>query len=252
MRHSCVILTTLLFSTYPDTTGPRELPDFPGIKALLFDLDDTLLDRGSAYDQFYRSFYDRHDFISDDIPWTEAKEFFWTLSPDNATDSRQAFLAIKERWPSIEGNPDSHFHSYFRGMIANMMPLPGAVDLVDALNSEGLPWGVVTNGGEYQLQKVEAAGLKGKVPFVIATELHGASKPDPEPYLHALKLLELQSTDAESVLFVGDNPHTDIIGAHGVGMKTAWIHMGRSFPSDMRQPDITISGVHELDEVLGL
>ncbi|MDA0232746.1 MAG: HAD family hydrolase [Chloroflexi bacterium] len=224
----------------------------PAIAAALFDLDDTLVDRRGAYDVFYRSFYDRNSAINDDVSWPEAKKFFWTLSPDNATDLRQAFIAIRDRWPGVEGDPESHFHSYFQSMVANMKPLPGAVELADALNSIGMPWGVVTNGGEYQLQKVVAAGLDGKVPFVIATELHGASKPDPEPYLHALRLLQLDSAGPESVLFVGDNPHTDIAGAHGVGMKTAWIHMGRSFPGLMRQPDMTISGVRDLDEILEL
>ena len=224
----------------------------PEIKAVLFDLDDTLVDRRGAYDLFHRAFYDRHDAISGDVSWPEAKEFFWTLSPDNATDPRMAFAAIRNRWPGIDGDAESHFHSYFQSMIANMKPLPGAIELADALNNEGFPWGVVTNGGDYQLRKVEAAGLESVVPFVIATELHGASKPDPEPYLHALRLMKLEHSDAESVLFVGDNPHTDIIGAHGVGMKTAWIHMGRRYPKEMRQPDMTIAGVHELDDVLGL
>lgn len=224
----------------------------PEIKAVLFDLDDTLVDRKGAYNLFHRAFYDHHDAINEVVPWPEAKEFFWTLSPDNTTDLRKAFTAIQDRWPGVDGDPDSHFHSYFESMVANVKPLPGAIELADALNREGVPWGVVTNGGEYQLRKVSAVGLDGRVPFVIATELHGASKPEPEPYLHALKLLNLEDADAENVLFVGDNPHTDIAGAHGVGMRTAWIHMDRSYPAAGRPPDMTIAGVQELDEVLGL
>ncbi len=221
-------------------------------RAALFDLDDTLIDRRSAYDIFYRSLYDQHEAINENISWPDARDFFWTLSPDNATDPRGAFLTIQERWPGVTGDADSHYHNYFKNMVANMRPLPGAVEFVEALNSSGIPWGVVTNGDEYQLQKVKSAGLEDMIPFVIATKLHGANKPDPEPYLHALRLLELDESDMGDILFVGDNPHTDIIGAHGVGMQTAWIHMDRQFPSDMQPPNLTVASVNELYEALGL
>lgn len=224
----------------------------PEIRAVLFDLDDTLIDRRSAYNDFYRSFYDRHDPINSDISWPQAKEFFWTLSSDNATNPRQAFATIQARWPGVTGDPESHYHDYFSGLVSHIKPLPGAMKFIDALNSNGLPWGVVTNGGEYQLKKVEVTGLTGKVPFVIATELHGANKPDSAPYLQALKMLKLSDARAGDVLFVGDNPHTDIAGAHAVGMQTAWIHMDRPYPENAPQPDLTIGCVSDLAELLGL
>ena len=228
------------------------MPDSPEIKAALFDLDDTLIDRHGAYDLFYRAFYDRNDAINESISWPEAREFFWSLSPDNATDPHRAFEVIKQRWPSVDGDPDSHYHNYFQGIVENMKPLPGAVDFIEALNMSGMPWGVVTNGDKYQLEKVKAVGLEDEIPFVIATKLHGPNKPAPEPYRKAVEMLGLDESDCKGILFVGDNPHTDIAGAHGLGMQTAWIHMGRQFPPSMKQPDMTISEVGELVEVLGL
>ncbi len=228
------------------------MPDLPEIKAVLFDLDDTLVDRRGAYDLFYRSFYDRNDAVNESVSWPEAKDYFWTLSPDNATNPRQAFEAIQERWPGVESDPDSHYENYFKSMVANMRPLPGALELGESLTANGVPWGVVTNGHQYQLAKVKSAGMEELLPFVIATELHGKSKPDPEPYLHALRLLEMDAKDADGVLFVGDNPHTDIVGAQGVGMHTAWIHMGREYPPEMQAPHLTIDGVADLQEALGL
>ena len=107
----------------------------PEIAAALFDLDDTLIDRRGAYDVFYRAFYDQHEAINDDISWPEAREFFWTLSPDNATNPRQAFGVIQERWPGVTGDPESHFHNYFKSMVANMEPLPGAMEFIEAMNA---------------------------------------------------------------------------------------------------------------------
>ena len=228
------------------------MADSGQIRAALFDLDDTLIDRQAAYDHFYRSFYDQHEAINGEISWPEAKDFFWTLSPDNATNPREAFETIQKRWPGVTGDPETHYHNYFKGMVKGMRLLPGAGEFIDALNESGLPWGVVTNGNNYQLEKLRATGIEDRVPFVIATELHGPNKPAPEPYLHALRLLELEDGDAASVLFVGDNPHTDIIGAHRVGMRTAWIHMGRDYPADVPAPHMTIDDVTDLYDILSL
>ena len=228
------------------------MPDLPDIKAALFDLDDTLIDRHGAYDLFYRSFYDKHQSINESIAWPEAKDFFWSLSPDNATNPRQAFEVIQERWPEVTGDPEEHYHNYFQGMVEHMQFLPGASDFVDALNASGMPWGVVTNGGSYQLEKVKSVGLDGQIPVFVATELHGENKPHPAPFINALGQMTLTEADASSVLFVGDNPNTDIIGAQGLGMQTAWLHMGREFPESMKSPDLTIDSVSDLYEVLDL
>lgn len=45
--------------------------------------------------------------------------------------------------------------------------------------------------------------------------------------MEAVRLLDIPGIETNEILFVGDNPYTDIIGTHGVGMKTAWIRMGR-------------------------
>ena len=52
------------------------------------------------------------------------------------------------------------------------------------------------------------------------------------------------------ILFVGDNPYTDILGAHKVGMKTAWIKMDRDYPKDAPYPDLIINDVEELLDLM--
>lgn len=44
-------------------------------KGVLFDLDDTLIDRKSAYDALYRRFYDEQPAIHNDVSWDVAREF---------------------------------------------------------------------------------------------------------------------------------------------------------------------------------
>ena len=54
------------------------------------------------------------------------------------------------------------------------------------------------------------------------------------------------------VLFVGDNPVTDIDGARAFGMRTAWVSRGKQFPAELQPPDHVVERVLDLAGVLGL
>jgi putative hydrolase of the HAD superfamily len=215
-------------------------------RAALFDLDDTLVDRKSVYDDVYRVLYDRHEAIHGQTSWEDAIDFIWTLSPYNATSPREAFVEIQKRWPGVTGDPESHHQFYFTQMLKVMKMLPSAMNFVDWMNESGINWGVVTNGDQIQLQKVETTGLNGRVPFVLASKLFGVDKPAPEVFMEEVRLLDVPDIQPKEILFVGDNPYTDIAGAHGVRMKTAWIRMGRKFPDDAPHPDFIVDHVEEL------
>jgi putative hydrolase of the HAD superfamily len=224
----------------------------PHIKAALFDLDDTLLDRKSGFESVYRLFYDQQPAINRSTPWEEARRFFWTLSPNNAINPRIAFLAIKQRWPGVKSGPEAHYKFYADTLSSIIRPVPGAPQFIEDLNATGMPWGVVTNGNNYQHIKVTSAGLEGKIPFVLPSAAAGADKPAPEIYHEAVRLLETPGLAPQEVLFIGDNPYTDILGAHNVGMATAWLRMGRDYPADAPVPDLTIDSLDELRPVLGI
>jgi HAD superfamily hydrolase (TIGR01549 family) len=224
----------------------------PRFKAVLFDLDDTLLDRRTAYDYAYRRFYEDQPAIHNVTPWEEARAFFWSLSPNNATDARTAILQIMRRWPGVKSDPETHRRYYFERLIEGLKPLPGVPELLGELNLAGIPWGVVTNGDQYQFQKVEKTGLKRVIPFVLASQVFGAEKPQAAIFQEAVRLLGIDGTPVSNVLFAGDNPFTDIKGAHGAGMKTAWVKMGREYDFDAPRPDYEVNHVSELKPLLGL
>lgn len=221
-------------------------------RAVLFDLDDTLVDRRSAYERAYLRFYEEQPAINRNASWDEAWPFFWSLSPNNATDPRTAIVEIMRRWPGVKSDPETHRSYYFEKIIEGMSPLPGVPDFLALLNKAKVPWGVVTNGDTYQFRKIEKAGLTGAIPFVLASQIFGIEKPGAAIYHEAVRLLGLNGTPYSKVLFAGDNPHTDITGAHGVGMGTAWVRMGRSYDYDAPHPDLAIESVLDLGPRLGL
>ena len=219
-------------------------------RAALFDMDDTLIDRQAAYEAVYRLFYDQQDAVNSLTPWAEAIDYFWSLSPNNAHDSRSAIEEIQNKWPDVVSDAETHYRFYFSNMVRLVEMLPGVEEFVKCLNEFEISWGIVTNGDQFQHQKAENTGLDKTSPFVLASKLFGVDKPAPEIFLEAVRLLDVKDLQAHEVLFVGDNPYTDILGANAVGMKTAWICMGREFPDDVPAPDYIVEHVSGLKRLL--
>jgi HAD superfamily hydrolase (TIGR01549 family) len=75
-------------------------------------------------------------------------------------------------------------------------------------------------------------------------------KPDRRIFDHICGLLRL---DPNEILFVGDTPRDDILGATQAGMRTAWISKGLStIPEDIPQPDLIVKDLAELPRALGI
>ena len=226
-------------------------------RAALFDLDDTLLDRASAYEATFLDFYNLQPLIADSTDWNDALAFFWTLSPHGALDTQSAACRINARWAGVALEP-AEFAAWFPDTLARQAkPIEGVVSLLHSLNQARYPWAVVTNGLKMQLTKLECSGLVDIVPFAIVSRLYGADKPDPRIYHEAIRRLKLSfegidDIQPSEILFVGDNPYTDITGAAGVGMKSAWVSISDQYPDDAPKPDMEIGSVVELRGLLGL
>ena len=226
-------------------------------RAALFDLDDTLLDRNSAFEATFQQFYDTQTAINLTTDCDEALDFFWSLSPHGTIDAQDAAIRIMERWPEVELDPVEFEAWFFNALASRAKMIDGAVELLHSLNETRFPWGVVTNGKKFQVTKLEHAGLVDIVPFAIVSRLFGADKPDARIYHEAVRRLKLSyegidDIEPSEILFVGDNPYTDITGAVGVGMKTAWVRISDEYPDDGPSPDMEIESVLELRGLLGV
>lgn len=226
-------------------------------RAVLFDLDDTLIGRSDAFEATARKFYDTQPAINETTSWEVTYDFTLSLSPHGTIDAQSAAVHLKNRWPELEIDPVSFEEWFFYVLASYAEPLPGVVDMLRELNDAGFPWGVITNGKKFQLVKLRESGLVDIVPFSVISQLFGADKPDSRIYeagMHRLKasFAGIDDITEPEVLFVGDNVFTDITGAQNVGMQTAWIRTDYSYPREYPQPDHTIDSVTELRPVLGL
>ena len=222
-----------------------KLSDYKGI---VFDLDDTLIDRKEAYNKVFSNLYNEDQLFQKKFSFDEAMSFFWSLSPNNSIDVKKAHIEIKRIIPDFKFNYEEFYKYYYENLVKNIKPYPGAKMFLDELIEKKINFGIVTNGGKYQYEKVKNTGLEGKYNFLIASEIFGSSKPNIKIYLETLRQLKLTDLDVENILFIGDNPYTDIIGAQRIGFKTAWIKMDdNDYPDDLSPPNYIIESFRELE-----
>jgi putative hydrolase of the HAD superfamily len=107
---------------------------------------------------------------------------------------------------------------------------------------------LLTNGSP-DLQKAKLAITPELVPYfdeILISGDFGSGKPDPAIFEHALSLLSLKK---DEVLMVGDNLMTDILGANRAGIKTVWINRHNMVRSEVI-PTYEIQHMDELFPIL--
>jgi 2-haloacid dehalogenase len=83
---------------------------------------------------------------------------------------------------------------------------------------------------------------------VVTSEMAGAIKPDPAIFHYLAEKLGLPR---EQILYVGDWPMPDIVGARRAGVPVAWLNRhGHTLPPDMPAPDLEVASLTELLPIL--
>ena len=215
---------------------------------LVFDLDNTLLDRATAFLRVAEDFYDEYLRVAASATREEAVAMMVEWDADGYA-SREGMLSHwLGEWPSIGMNQEALTAWYRSAMERRVEPDEDVNDFLDQLNERRVPWGIVTNGRTSQRGKCRAAGLNKLASFIIVSDEAGYAKPDPRIFRDALTATGL--TAPGQVMFVGDNPVADIDGARRFGMQAAWIRRGRQYPSDLRPPDHIVDHVTELRNIV--
>ncbi len=121
-------------------------------------------------------------------------------------------------------------NAYLREKARRLRPYPGAVETLKSLRKRGLKLAVVSDGFRLKVwMRLNASGLDRYFDAVVAFEDTGKAKPAKEPFLKAVSALRVKPREC---LMVGDWPEKDMVGAKACGMMTAWAkYGGRKVPS---------------------
>lgn len=184
---------------------------FVGIKAVLFDLDGTLIDSapdlGAAADRL------RTDRGLDPLPL----ERYRPMAGAGARGMIGVAFGLKPEDAGYDALRDEFLANYERCMTARTYAFAGVAELIEGLLQRDLAWGVVTNKIErFALPLTGAMPLFASARAIVAGDTTPHSKPHPAPLLEAARRLELEP---RRCLYVGDDER-DIAAGRAAGMGT--------------------------------
>ena len=204
------------------------------LRAILLDLDDTLLETTPAHQAAIRAAVDH---AAERLPHRQPAELEATF--------RAVYVAVEARVEGGELRFDTSQHFRTRVWEETLREHDLAPDLglelagvyraerrrryrlyeesleVLAALSPRYRLVLVTNGpSDFQREKIAAVGLEPKVHGVVVSGELGHWKPAPEIFHHAL---ELAGASPSQALMVGDSLRHDIAGARAAGLHTLWV-----------------------------
>jgi 2-phosphoglycolate phosphatase len=214
------------------------------LRAVLFDMDGTLLDTAPDFIAICQAMLaDR------ELPPIADKLIRDQIS-GGAKAMVAATFAMSPEAPEFEALRLEFLERYQVGCAIHSHLFDGMAELLADIEKANLIWGVVTNKplrfAEPIMQQLKLAERSA---LLICPDHVTRSKPDPEPLILACRMLDL---DPASVLFVGDDLR-DIESGRDAGTRTAAVRYGYIHPHDNPDhwgADVVVDHPLELRKVL--
>lgn len=194
------------------------------MKALLIDLDDTLLDERTAVARAFSTFLEVHAArlgaeTSDSLQgrWDSLAAHHWARFQRGEVSFQGQRRGRVRDFLQVEfsdSEADRAFEPYWRQYEQSWSLFPDVPDFL--ARTRHLPKVIVTNGERpQQMRKIQACGLLDHLVGVVTASDCGCWKPDLEMFSAALRVLGIP---ARSCMMVGDSLENDIEPARAMGM----------------------------------
>ncbi len=213
------------------------------MKALLIDLDDTLLDYTGGVDESWLEACSALAAPAGVDPEALAaaiarrRRWFW----DDPERQRRERLDMPGAWRKITaqaladiGASDGALAAAIAGDFAarrwaRMELFPGVTDTLDRLRQCRVSLALVTNGDRsQQRRKIEQHDLARFFDVILIEGEFGVGKPEESVYRHVLDSLEVRPSEA---WMVGDNLEWDVAAPQRLGLRGVWVDVhGRGLP----------------------
>ena len=217
------------------------------MKAVLFDLDGTLIDTAADFIRIIQEMCRQEGkaVVDAELIRTQVSEgaraMVKLVYPELEVED-PVFLAHRQRFLNLYGQDIAVDTDLFTGMYP----------LLETLEQHQIPWGIVTNKPrDLSESLLEALNLTERCAVLVCPEDVSRTKPDPEPMYLAAEQIQIIAKDC---IYVGDHPR-DIDAGRNAGMYTilaAYGYLPLAHKDDLNawQADCIVNDVAELQQII--
>lgn len=226
-------------------------------KAIIFDLDNTLLDYDQSEQNCMKQALADHQ-LNDDLEWDE----FWTIfGPinfkywmDRNLNNHNIYQVLEysftDTFQALKRNSTESLaitKTYWDLFCSTCHLEPNADKILDSLHGS-YKLGVISNGiGEAQRKRLTAGQLDPFFDALIISDEVKCWKPDQRIFKHALEVLDVRENE---VLYIGDSLTDDFMGATNAGIDFC-LYNGRGLILQENQnPKYVINDLMEIKKLL--
>ena len=218
------------------------------IKAVVFDLDDTLISEKEYVRSGFRQVAQK---IATENELKE--EYVYELMSEIFNeDSKNVFNRVLDKLNiKYEIEYIKELINYYRGHMPDIQLYDDAKYMIETLHKKGIKLGMITDGYKItQRNKLEVLGISNYFEHIVVTDELGREfwKPHSKPYEIINDKLNL---DYENMVYVGDNVSKDFVTANKLGMSTVFINREDGVYSNIEIDDEYIAKL-EVDSLLEL
>ena len=216
------------------------------IRAVIFDLDNTLVDfmamKGKAVDAAVTAMID----AGLTLPPSEVRQRIDQIYQEKGIEYQTVFDSLLyDLFKKVDYKIlSAGIIAYRRAREAALVPYPHVHLTLMSLLKKGMLLAVVTDAPAREAWlRLCGLGFHHLFHAVVTFDDTGVRKPRPEPFKKALEMLAVDPSEA---LMIGDWAERDMVGAANLGMKTAFARYGDTFGTQVTHADYELSDVKEL------
>ena len=216
------------------------------IKAVIFDLDNTLLDFISMKESAVSSAVHAMIEAGLDLDEKSSYERIITLYQETGWENQQIFdIFLKEKTGEVDNKYlAAAIVSYRRAREATLRLYPDVQRTLNVLAKMGIKLAVVSDAPSREAwMRIYYLNLHHVFDLVLTFDDVGERKPSPKGFEMALEKLGIKTDEA---LMIGDWPERDVAGASKLGIKTIYAKYGDTFGTVESGADWDVENIYEV------
>ena len=220
------------------------------IKAIIFDLDNTLLDFVKMKQFAVKAAITAMIEAGLNVDEEKAYQDIFDLYVEKGWENQQVFDDYLNQTVGKVSNKilAAGIVSYRRAREATLLVYPNVNKTLIELIKMGIQLSVVSDAPSREAwMRLYYLNLHHVFDPVLTFDDTGVRKPSPKPFEMAL---EIMKSTPDEVLMIGDWPERDVVGAKQIGMKTIFARYGDTFGTVDSGADWDVNDIYELVDIV--